>query len=488
MNRYGISLLFSVLLIIISCSQNEVGRMKYSTKSVKSADFINEGLRYQDNFAFTLARESFQNAIDADLEFAFAYYCLAWVTPNRIERNKILEQGEKYLGNANRSEEEMLDQMAQAMAGKEIKWQEWLEKFSPMHPNETRYINLQGNIAYNAGDQEKAEKYYLKSLAIQENAAALNSLAYLYTEQENLEKAKDVLDRQLKVAPDLANPYDSMGDYYLEEKNNQEAKRYFEKALEIDPEYLTSSRKIWRIEMDENGNKVESYTWSSDSSNAITAFRTGLWQFYNIHWQMAREKFEEAIAVDPQFAMPYLYLVLTPGDSVRSEEARTTLAAISGNASQFEQDFIDFNLYWRDNRKADVDGKINDLKTKYPTKHLVMLLDGLNKFRKKEFKEASAIYTQIWERFNFAPTLNMIGYANMQADNMAAAKNAFAEYITNNGGHPNPYDSMGEYLENMKEYDGAYDYYMMAFTLDSTFSVSKVRADSVRIKQQADNS
>ena len=44
----------------------------------------------------------------------------------------------------------------------------------------------------------------------------------------------------------------------------------------------------------------------------------------------------------------------------------------------------------------------------------------------------------------------MIGYSNMRAENMATAKNAFVDYISNNGDHPNPYDSMGEYLENMK--------------------------------------
>ena len=488
MNKLGIYLLFSVSLVISGCSKNQIGRMIYSTKNTKASDYINEGFRYQDNFADELARKSFQNAIDADPEFAFAYYCLAWITPDRIERDKIVKLGEQYLSNANSGEKSMIDPMVKAMSGDEINWQEWVEKFSPLYPNETRYINFLGNIANNAGDKEKAEVYYNKSLSIQENAAALNSLAYFYNGQGKLEKAKDALDRQLMIAPDLANPYDSMGDYYLEKNNNKKAKEYFEKALEIDPKFLMSSRKIWRIEMDGNGNKVEPYVWSSDSTNSITLFKTGLWEFYNIHWQKARENFEAAIKIDPQFAMPYLYLLLTPGDSLRSEKARATLATISGNASQFEKDFIDFNLYWRDNQKTDVDFKINELKVKYPSKHLVMLLDGLNHFRKKEFKVASSIYTKIWDRFNFAPALNMIGYSNMRAENMSAAKNAFVDYISNNGDHPNPYDSMGEYLENMKEYDNAYKYYMMAFNIDSTFSLSKVRADSLLIKQQVGNS
>ncbi|MBH09492.1 MAG: hypothetical protein CMG74_03905 [Candidatus Marinimicrobia bacterium] len=477
-------ILFCGLLIIASCGQNSIGRMVYSTNNTKAADFVNEGLRFQDNFANQLAKESFQKAIDIDPEFAFAYYCLAWITPNRIERNHIINEGQKYLRNANIGEKAMIDPMARSMKGDEIKWQEWLESFSPMHPKETRYINLLGNFANNSGNKEKAEDYYLKSISIKENAAALNSLAYLYQDQEKMEEAKDALDRQIKIASGLANPYDSMGDYFLKENNNQKAKEYFEKALNIDPGFMMSTRKIWRIQMNEDGNEILENKWSSDSSNAIKSFEAGLLQFYNIHWNKAREYFEKAVNVDPEFAMPYLYLLLTPGDSIRGDQARKVLESISGNSTQFEQEFIEFNIYWSDNRNAYVDDKIDALKLKYPTNYLVMLLDGQNQYRKKEYNKASEIYTDIWEKFDFVPVLNMIGYSNMQAKNMAKAKDAFTDYISNNGGHPNPYDSMGEYLENMNKFDDAYDYYMMAFTLDSTFTESKVGADSIRIKQQ----
>jgi tetratricopeptide (TPR) repeat protein len=89
----------------------------------------------------------------------------------------------------------------------------------------------------------------------------------------------------------------------------------------------------------------------------------------------------------------------------------------------------------------------------------------------------------MWERFDFAPSLNMLGYANMQLGNMEAARSAFEDYIYNNFMHPNPYDSMGEYWEKMEKYQSAYDYYMMAYTMDSTFSISKERADALEDKK-----
>ena len=113
-----------------------------------------------------------------------------------------------------------------------------------------------------------------------------------------------------------------------------------------------------------------------------------------------------------------------------------------------------------------------------------MIQEAGNFFRKDEFEKASNIYTNIWERFDFVPALNMIGYSNMRSGNMTVAKEAFSDYITNNGGHANPYDSMGEYLENMENYEAAHDYYMMAYTVDSTFAVSKERAEAVKKKIQ----
>ena len=467
-------------MFIGGCSKKISDRMEYSTSSSTAAGLINTGLRYQDNFAFEQARQTFQQAIDEDPEFAFAYYCLAWITPDRIKRDALVKEGEKYLQSANNGERDMLDVMVESLAGVEVNWLEWLQNFTQLYPKEIRYINLLGNFANGDGDIEKAESYYKKSLEIEENPDALNSLAYLYAGQGKMNEAKVVLDRQIAVGGDLANPYDSMGDYYLEIKDNQKAKEYFNKALRNDPDFTMSKRKIWRIEQEETGNKVEQMEWSSDSANAVSAFKSGVWQFYNIHWDNAREKFEEAIKIDPEFAMPYLYLVLTPGDSARSEEARKIADGLSSSANYFEKSLINLNLFRRENPDADLTPKINRLKSQYPTELLVMVQEAGNFFRKDEFEKASNIYTNIWERFDFVPALNMIGYTNMRAKNMTAAKKAFSDYITNNGDHPNPYDSMGEYLENMEDYEAAYDYYMMAYTVDSTFSVSKERAEAVK--------
>ena len=181
--------------------------------------------------------------------------------------------------------------------------------------------------------------------------------------------------------------------------------------------------------------------------------------------------------------MPYLFLVFTPGDSMRSVEAKKIAQGLAPNTSQYEQDMIEYHLYRMDNPDADLSSRIAKLKANYPHKAFVMISEAGDLYSKKEYKKAADIYTTMWERFDFAPSLNMLGYANMRLGDMKAALHAFAEYIDNNRMHPNPYDSMGEYWESMEEYQTAYDYYMMAYTQDSTFSISKERAEALEDKK-----
>ena len=476
--------MFTLLTLFISgCSQKISDYVEYSTTSSEAAKYMDIGFRYQDNVAQHLAKESFQKAVDLDPEFALAYFCLAQTTGDAVKRYALTENGKKFISKANKAEKVLIANMAKdTWWGGEggVDWPQEIERYSKMFPKEVRYINFLGNMA---DDDEKAESYYKSSLEINETSDALNSLGYLYSRQGKMEEAKETFERQIKVSPDLANPYDSMGDYYLEKKDNKNAKKYFQKALDIDPKFISSKRKIWRIDEEEAGNKVSSTEWSSDSVNAVNAFMTGFWQFYNIHWDNAREQFEKAVQIDPVFAMPYLFLVFTPGDSARSVESRKIVEGLASSASKYERDMIEYYLFRMDNPDADLSSKIEKLKSNYPNKAYVMITEAGDLFSKQKYEKAVAIYNTMWDRYNFSPSLNMLGYSYLRLGNMEAARNAFAEYIDNNRMHPNPYDSMGEYWENMKEYQSAYDYYMMAYTVDSTFSISKERADALEAKK-----
>ena len=97
----------------------------------------------------------------------------------------------------------------------------------------------------------------------------------------------------------------------------------------------------------------------------------------------------------------------------------------------YERDMIEYYLYRMDNPDVDLSSRISKLKANYPYKSFVMITEAGDLYSKKEYKKAIDIYTAMWERFDFAPSLNMMGYANMQLGNMEAARSAFEDYIYN---------------------------------------------------------
>jgi tetratricopeptide (TPR) repeat protein len=62
-------------------------------------------------------------------------------------------------------------------------------------------------------------------------------------DQKDYENAEKALNNYIRVAPDLANPYDSKGDYFMAIKEFEKAYDSYMKAYEIDPEYFEMSKK-----------------------------------------------------------------------------------------------------------------------------------------------------------------------------------------------------------------------------------------------------
>lgn len=77
----------------------------------------------------------------------------------------------------------------------------------------------------------------------------------------------------------------------------------------------------------------------------------------------------------------------------------------------------------------------------------------------------------------FPPAYNMLGYAQMDLENYDQAEAAFDKYIRLVPEQANPYDSKGDYFMRTKQYEEAYDNYMKAFSLDSSFTISQKKAE-----------
>ena len=81
---------------------------------------------------------------------------------------------------------------------------------------------------------------------------------------------------------------------------------------------------------------------------------------------------------------------------------------------------------------------------------------------------------------DFPLAYNMLGYAEMELENYNQAEKAFDQYIELAPKQANPYDSKGEYFMYTEQYQKAYESYLKAFGLDSSFTVSQKKAEKAR--------
>jgi Tfp pilus assembly protein PilF len=74
---------------------------------------------------------------------------------------------------------------------------------------------------------------------------------------------------------------------------------------------------------------------------------------------------------------------------------------------------------------------------------------------------------------NPASFYNQLGYAYLTLKESDKAEVAFDKYIELEPKNPNVYDSKGDYYMYIKKYDKAYESYMTAYSMDSSFSHEK---------------
>ncbi len=80
------------------------------------------------------------------------------------------------------------------------------------------------------------------------SAGDLNSLAYDLMRAGQLDAGLALLEIAVALHPEVANLYDSLGEFHLNKGEKQEAIRYYKKALEVDPNFANAQRMLKQIE------------------------------------------------------------------------------------------------------------------------------------------------------------------------------------------------------------------------------------------------
>ncbi len=217
-----------------------------TTNSMEAYNYFLRGRDEYEKFYFEDARGFLEKAVEIDSTFAVAYLYLGrthGMLGNARERDEGFENAKRFSQRATEKERLLIEaSYAGTIEGDNEKMFEILKETAQKYPKEKRvYVDLAStqlrkrNVESAINDAIEACERALELDA--GFGAAINMLAYLYTEKGEFEKAIEYFEKYASVSPGDANPFDSMGETYLRWGRFEDAIAKYEEALSVKPDF-----------------------------------------------------------------------------------------------------------------------------------------------------------------------------------------------------------------------------------------------------------
>ena len=214
---------------------------------------------------------------------------------------------------------------------------------------------------------------------------------------------------------------------------------------------------------------------TTKSEEARKVFIEGQEMSDHLRSDEAREYFDKAIELDPDFAQAYLY---RSSVSTSNEDLKIHLkkaVALMDKVSEGEQLIIRQSQAYYLNNNLDEQFELRkQLVQKYPKDKRALNILGIAYYgRDEDTKAIAQLEAAIALDKNYPPPYNQLGYAYREIGEYAKAEQAFKDYIALIPKEPNPYDSMGDLYMKMGRFEEAIENYQKAVNLDPVFAVSQ---------------
>ena len=212
---------------------------------------------------------------------------------------------------------------------------------------------------------------------------------------------------------------------------------------------------------------------TTKSKRARNLYQQGRELSENLRGQEAVRFFQQAIAVDSNFALAYLGLAIVQPSTKEFFEVFNTAKTYSDLISVGER----LMIYGIDAAASGLQMQQRkmylDLVDIYPSDERAHYLLGNNFFANQEYPAAIKEYHKaIVINSDFAPSYNQLGYAHRFLGEYGQAKTAFGKYLQLIPDDPNPLDSYAELLLKIGKFEHSIDHYRKALELDRYFVAS----------------
>lgn len=229
-----------------------------------------------------------------------------------------------------------------------------------------------------------------------------------------------------------------------------------------------------------NGGNNGKMPVTTDSEQAMEYYQMAVTAFDRIKYSEAIDYFKKAIEEDPEFFMAYYWLYPLSGEYAKKVAERAF--RIERELSDAESIIKTAFKYLVDGQKERAIEQVEKLIELYPEDVEAYKILYLLQFQFWQDMESAreTLEAAIKVQPDHAISYNMLGYALMDLGDYENAGKAFDKYMKLEPDIANPYDSKGDYLMNLNRYREAYENYMKAYEIDSTFTISLKKAEKAR--------
>jgi tetratricopeptide (TPR) repeat protein len=209
---------------------------------------------------------------------------------------------------------------------------------------------------------------------------------------------------------------------------------------------------------------------TTSSKEAKKIFMEGREKMEALEFISATELLEKAIALDPNFALAYIYRSQSGGGFVVARQNREKAFSLIDKITPGEKLWILATKANSEANRADFVKYSEELLQLFPKDKRVLCNMGLLNNFNQDYSNAISFFNKALEiDKNYALAINSLGYAYMSLENWAEAEKMFKRQITLLPNYPNPYDSYAQLLMKTGRYDDAITNYQTAMEKSPAF-------------------